>query len=113
MGQVDNKYIAQEILLQLGGRQFLVMTGTKNLVWDSKESTLTMRLTRNKIGAKWMKIHLNSMDLYDVAFLTENKTLHCTITLWWRDNIYADQLRGLFERETGLRTSLTHTYSNV
>ena len=109
----DNKYIAQEILLQLGGRHFLVMTGTKNLVWDSPTCTLTMKLTiRNKIGAGWFRVQLNAWDLYDISFLKLNKDRNGTIILKEMQNIYADQLRGLFEQETGLYTSLTHRYSN-
>ena len=111
MEVTTGKLVAQEILSQLGGRQFLVMTGTKNLVCDSKEQSLTMRLTKNKLHAKWMKIRLNGLDLYDVTFMTENKSRTAIITLKEVSNVYGDMLRGLFERETGLRTSLTHIYN--
>ena len=39
----DKSAVATTILQQLGGREFLIMTGSKNLVYD--ENSLRMRLT--------------------------------------------------------------------
>jgi hypothetical protein len=45
---VKKTYIAETILEQLGGRQFLLLTGSKNLVKDDIRKSLTMKLTSNK-----------------------------------------------------------------
>jgi hypothetical protein len=45
---VKKTYVAETILEQLGGRQFLLLTGSKNLVKDDIRKSLTMKLTSNK-----------------------------------------------------------------
>ena len=58
--------IAKTILQQLGGNKFVVMTGAKSLCGG--ENYLSFRIpgtmTRDRIN--YVKITLNSMDLYDV-----------------------------------------------
>lgn len=104
------KEIANEILNQLGGNQFIAMTGSKNFGFYEGTPALSMHLTKNKLKAKYLTITLNSMDTYDVEFSTVNKSLEKTI-LNKTEGVYCDQLRGLFERLTGLRTSLTAIYA--
>ena len=95
--------VARTILSQLGGNKFAVMTGAKNFI-DLKNG-IRMKIGRNKTNANWMEITLNSLDLYDVAFakltrLGERKSLK------EYKNIYNDSLVELFERHTGMYTSL-------
>src|SRR5688572_12288544 len=66
--------VATEILQQLGGNKFIAMTGSKNLVADG--NALQMHLTRNKIGAKFLRIEVTSMDLYTVTFSTSKKVMN-------------------------------------
>ena len=63
---------ANTILQQLGGKRFIVFTGSSNFVGD--ENSLTMRLKRNKVNAKWLKITLTPMDVYLMEFIKEKKT---------------------------------------
>lgn len=97
-----NQEIAKTILQQLGGNKFLVMTGSKNLV--SIDNGLQMHLTRNLIGAKYLRIVLNGLDLYDIEFSKLKKDE--VVILKRFENIYADQLKQIFTETTGLYTNL-------
>ena len=94
---------ATEILKQLGGNKFLVMTGSKNLSFD-KDYSLNMRLTRNKLSAQWLKIRLNGLDLYDFTFTKLVK--NTLVTVKTVENVYNDQLQKVFTSNTGLYTHL-------
>lgn len=95
--------IASEILNQLGGNKFLVMTGSKNLV--ATGTGLRMTLTRNKAAAKYLLITLNGLDLYDVDFFTVDKNYNTKSKAKF-ENVYCDQLKSLFTETTGLYTKL-------
>jgi hypothetical protein len=95
--------VAQTILQQLGGKRFTLMTGSKNYVAD--KNSLRMNLSRNRSGAKWLKITLNSMDTYDMEFFTAKKDF-TIVTKAKFNNVYCDQLQQIFTQITGLYTSL-------
>lgn len=110
-----SKQVAATILNQLGGNRFVVMTGSKNFIYT--ENSLQMELTRNQLGAKFLIITLTSMDDYNLEFVKIKTTYEKIgtmkfpakterITLKTFEGVYCDQLRGIFERETGLYTSL-------
>jgi len=95
-----NLEVATEILNQLGGKRFLVMTGTKNLMGDT--NSLSMHLTRNKMKAKNLKIELMGNDTYTMTFSTMLGFEHIiieTIT-----GVYNDMLQNIFTSKTGLYT---------
>ena len=106
------------ILEQLGGRQFLMMTGSKNLLYSEKEDNfLSMRLTRNKIGAQYLKIILTPMDVYRMEFskvvrkyetLPMSKKKFCAdeklVIIKTVEPVYDDQLQAVFTEVTGLYT---------
>lgn len=94
----------KEILNQLGGNKFLAMTGSYALSYSEKENYLQMRLRRNKASATFLKVTLNSLDLYDMTFtrLRNNKLINVKTF----ENVYCDQLQDIFTDVTGLRTSL-------
>lgn len=106
--------IAHTILDQLGGREFLACTGSKNLVGDNK--SLTMRLVQNKSKANQLKITLSEDDLYRVEFFKqtpgkinletgEYREPACkTIRLY--EGVYFDMLQDIFEETTGLYVTL-------
>jgi hypothetical protein len=94
--------IAKEILRQLGGSKFVVMTGSKNFVSDNNK--LTMQLTTNALKAKWLTITLDASDTYTMKFL-KLKGSELT-TLKEIEGVYCDQLQTLFTKYTGLYTSL-------
>ena len=95
--------VAKTILEQLGGNQFCMMTGAKNLV-DCGDA-LAMRIGRNSSNSNYLKITLNSMDTYDMEFakltrMGEKKS----VTEY--NNIYNDMLTDQFTAHTGMYTSL-------
>lgn len=95
--------IANEILRQLGGGKFLAMTGAKNLI--GHERALSLRIPmRTKNGANYLKITLTHRDTYDMEFGSVRGVKY---TVKGRlTDVYNDQLRPVFEAETGLYTSL-------
>ena len=92
--------VAQEILKQLGGKRFLVMTGSSKLVAD--KNLLGMKLARNSSGANYLKIKLNGLDLYDIEFISI-RGASFNVKHEFND-IYNDQLVSIFEETTGLYT---------
>jgi hypothetical protein len=99
---MDNTVIAKNILEQLGGNKFVVMTGAKNFVVIP--NGLSFRIPRAGKGIQYVKIKLNAMDTYDVEFGKLVKYEYKLISKY--NGIYFDGLRELFEKETGLYTSL-------
>ena len=95
--------VAEEILRQLGGNRFRVMTGAKNMV--STENGIRMRIGRNKTNANYMEVVLNSMDLYDITFAKVTRMGEMKSVRTY-DNVYNDMLVSLFESHTGMYTSL-------
>ena len=95
--------VAKTILSQLGGNKFAAMTGAKNFV-DCGDA-LSMRIGRNKTSSNYLKITLNMMDLYDVRFSRVSlKGGEMSVTEY--NNIFNDQLVEVFEKHTGMYTSL-------
>ena len=95
--------IANEIYRQLGGNKFAAMTGAKNFI--DIDNGIRMKIGRNKTNHNWMEVTLNSLDTYDVAFAKLTK-LGERKSLKEYKNIYNDSLVELFERHTGMYTSL-------
>ena len=108
------------IYQQLGGRKFMVMTGSKNLLYSAKENNwLSMRLTRNKSGATYLKIILTDRDDYTMIFSKTVKTFE-TLPLSGKKicinerletvrsiaGVYDDTLQSVFTEVTGLYTHL-------
>lgn len=109
--------IANEILNQLGGKRFIVMTGSKNFV--ANKNSLSMKLTNNKIKAKWLTITLDPSDTYVMEFKAEKKTLNKElskvgvkfydtdiVTLKTIEGVYNDMLQEIFTEVTGLYCKL-------
>lgn len=98
--------VANEILRQLGGHRFIVMTGAKHAFGDTDRLTFALPgkpgFVKNSINH--VEVRLDPSDTYTVTFRrVRGRTV--TVVSQFSD-IYNDQLRGLFERETGLLTSL-------
>lgn len=98
-----DKSIAIEILKQLGGQRFIAMTGCYNFCCDDR--TFMCHLRRNKSGAQYLKITLNSMDLYDIVFSRINRKNELVIVKEL-NGYYDDMLQGMFTEVTGLYTHL-------
>jgi len=96
---------AKEVLNQLtqsnnGGSRLQVMIGAKEFFQDSAQNYIKFKFPR----AQYMKITLNSLDLYDVEFGKIRKFEH-KVTQEFK-GLYADMLKSTFEEHTGLFLSL-------
>ena len=91
----SDKKVAMEILRQLGGRRFIMMTGANQFV--SGSNWAAFKLPRAKDGNRRVKITLNSMDTYDIKFMSLGGKTNKSIK-----GIYNDQLKEIISRYTGL-----------
>ncbi len=102
------------ILEQLGGRRFIVMTGSRDFIGDG--NTLRMSLARNSSGANRLEITLNGLDLYDMRFYRRTGGKMNTKTyeispvkekdIKFYHDVWCDQLEELFREVTGLETRM-------
>lgn len=94
--------VAQTILQQLGGNRFIAMTGAKHLCTSGRD--LSFRIGRNAGRVSHVRITLDASDTYTVKFLAVRKLAVREIES--ASLVYADMLRPMFERVTGMATSL-------
>jgi hypothetical protein len=95
--------VAKTILQQLGGGAFVVMTGAHSFVFDASVVQLKFKAPATN-GANCLRIELEPTDTYRVEFWKVRGANAAKVTTV--DGVFAEDLRGLFERETGLRVSL-------
>ena len=100
--QEEDKAIAEETINQLGGREFKLLTGSKDFIFD-KGGKLRFRIPMSK-GINFVEIALDTSDTYTVEFISATVERRKVIST--HKDIYNDMLRDLFEKETGLYTSL-------
>ena len=100
---MSNLTVAKTILEQLGGNKFCMMTGAKNLAGD--ENSLSMRIGRNSSNSNYLKITLNSMDLYDMEFAKVSRMGEKKSVTEYSD-VYNDMLTDVFRKHTGMYTKL-------
>ena len=100
---MSNLTVAKTILEHLGGNKFCMMTGAKNLAGD--ENSLSMRIGRNSSNSNYLKITLNSMDLYDMKFCKLTRKFEEKSITEYSD-VYNDMLTEVFEKHTGMYTKL-------
>lgn len=94
--------IANTIRGQIGYKA-LYMIGAKNMSYGSNGS-LSFKIMRNAKSVNYIRITLNSKDLYDVEYLNCNKNRIKTIAI--ENDVYYDMLCESIERNTELYTSL-------
>lgn len=95
----NNMAIANEISKQMGGNGKLkAMIGAKDFM--AIENGFAFKYPK----AKYVKITLNGKDLYDVEFSSIRGGKQKVLNTY--NDVYATDLKGLFERETGLYLSL-------
>ena len=103
----EDKYgsgdVARIIWEHLGGNKFRVMTGAKNLL--NTGDGLAMKLGRNSSNSNYLKITLNSMDLYDMKFCKLTRKFEEKSVTEYSD-VYNDMLTEVFEKHTGMYTKL-------
>ena len=95
---------ASEILRQLGGNRFIAMTGAKNFTRNDTTQTICFHIGKNCHSINYVRITLNSMDTYDVEFITLRAGV--TKVRATDEGIYNDQLQDVFTSRTGMYTRL-------
>ena len=99
--------VASTILSQLGGNKFVIMTGAKQIVFDSgkdEQGAIQFKIGRNSSKANIVKIELRGDDTYTMKFFQYRKMELKELKAY--EGIYCDQLRSIFTDYTGLFTSL-------
>jgi len=98
--------IAQMILEQLGGNRFALMTGANKFLGSANALSFSLPGGGGfcKNGINRVYIELTPADEYAVKFYRLRGAKLVTISE--HTGIYCDGLRELFERETGLATSM-------
>ena len=100
--EFDNQ-IALNILNQLGGKRFVLMTGATNLGYT--KDSLTMKIGRNEKGVTHCKIVLDASDTYTVTFFKIRGTKTYKV-LSETSDIYNDSLQSHFTDKTGMLLTL-------
>lgn len=103
---------ADTTLAQLGGSGRLnVMIGAKHFMHDNDGQTLSFKFKSCKVGS-YVRITLNSLDLYDVEFVKPGRMNRKTFTISENkttgefQNVPAESLKNVFESFTGLLLTL-------
>ena len=98
-----DKRQAGETLKQLGGNRFIAMTGAKNFVVGPKG--MGFKIGRNAKNVNYVRIDLDrGKDLYDMYFnFVSVRGVKVKAKV---KGVYADDLRGMFTKHTGMYTSL-------
>lgn len=104
--------IAQEIMQQLGANKFRAMVGAKDIFYLTHETkygdsnpAIRFKIMRNAKGVNLVVIALNALDLYDMYFY-KTRGANEPLLVAEENDVYADMLRKMFEKNTGLYTSL-------
>ena len=97
-----DKRKAATILKQIGGNKFIAMTGAKGFAFSDKY--MSFKIGRNSKGINFVRIGHNAKDLYDLEFgFVSVKGIKVKKKV---KDVYADMLGTMFEKYTGMRTSL-------
>jgi hypothetical protein len=105
----ENQRIAQTILEQMGGKNRIVaMTGARDFV--AIDRGVQFSFPKSIAGINKVIIRLTPADLYDIEFGCVRKMRGGFALEYTRralhDGIYADNLKRIFEKATGLFLSL-------
>ena len=96
--------VAQIILSHLGGNKFVTMTGAKHIVVYPNALSFQLPSGTAKNKANYVKVTLNSNDLYNVSFSKIFKIEMREISSF--SDIGPDNLQELFRLQTGLEKNL-------
>jgi len=98
-----DKRQAGETLKQLGGNRFIAMTGAKNFAVGPKG--MGFKIGKNAKNVNYVRIDLDKgKDLYDMYF--NFVSVRGVKVKAKAKGVYADDLRGMFTKHTGMYTSL-------
>ena len=105
--QKINLEVPFTILEQLGGKRFILRTGSSHFITET--NSLTMNLAKNKSGASILSITLNANDTYTMRFFKNPAQEHGNEIEIYQD-VYCDQLQEIFEAVTGIDLSLCRVH---
>lgn len=97
-----NRQQALTVIEQLGGNEFKAMVGVKTFIFS--ESGLSFGIGRNCHKINVVHIQLEPTDEYSVEFLRVSKKGMQVVSRY--ENVYWSDLKEIFEKATGLYTSL-------
>lgn len=95
--QEEKMAIAEEIVKQLGGRRFIMMTGAYDFLTLDSGVRFKLLAGFNKQGISLVEVILEASDTYRVRFEAAEGRIVSE-----HEGIYNNQLRELFTSETGL-----------
>jgi hypothetical protein len=98
MERIEQERVVEEIVKQLGGRRFILMTGAHDFA--SLDSGVRFRLPYDRGGIDRVEVILTWDDAYRVLFKKGDETVSR------HEDVYSYQLQELFTRETGLEVHL-------
>lgn len=98
---MTDKTVAETIYKQMGGGRTKMMIGGQYYVCDTNWLSFKFKMCRK---TNYVKITLNSMDTYDMEFGKIWGTNYKVVETF--NGVYFDQLIPIFEKTTGLYTSL-------
>jgi hypothetical protein len=93
--------VPKTILEQLGGNDFIALTGATAFI--STEDSLTFRAGRNPNSVSHVRITLTATDLYAVTFFHTGRAPRIV------DEVCCDILQDVFFKHTGLRALCPRT----
>ena len=101
----ESQQIARTILEQLGGGQFVALTGARNFcsarVWRGVQFSIG---SGAKDGINKVRVILEPSDVYTVAFYSVHGARFDCVSI--HTDIYCDVLQDLFESTTGFYCTL-------
>ena len=105
MEKLEAKQGAQTSLQQLGGGQFVMMTGAKWITFDSQAEypNVSFKILGSP-KATHVKIELDWSDTYKMTFYKIRGTVSKVVAE--HVGIYNDMLQDIFTKETGLNCTL-------
>jgi len=106
--KLNDDFIAKQIYEQIGGRRFMLITGSHDA--ESIRNGMRLKLIKNKSGGNRLDIILNAADLYDLRFWRHAEGKKAMTMLLLRD-IYFENLADMFSGATGLATTMPPIYS--
>jgi hypothetical protein len=95
----NSTQVAKTIIEQLGGSQFVMLTGSKN--FGAIENGVSFRVGKNAKRVSFVSITLDANDTYTMNFLNSKG-----VTVAQAGEVYCDKLQDIFEQETELYVTL-------
>ncbi len=104
----EHKEYCQEILNQLGGRQFIAMVGANSITFDGTLNTPNLALRfKGSNKANYVKVTLDPDDTYTVKFHRLSSDIERSMKpVKEYSGVYCDMLQDIFTSVTGLYTTL-------